>query len=89
MSSAEVVIIPSENDNLPYVVFEMMALGRIVLVSKQGGQSEIVENGIDGFIFDHENPETFFNQLDTHSETGGNREKKYCWQRYKKSTRKV
>lgn len=64
LSSAEVVIIPSENDNLPYVVFEMMALGRIVLVSKQGGQSEVVENGIDGFIFDHEKPETFFSQLD-------------------------
>lgn len=64
LSSAEVVIIPSENDNLPYVVFEMMALGQIVLVSKQGGQSEVVENGIDGFVFDHEKPETFFNQLD-------------------------
>lgn len=65
LSSAEVVIIPSDNDNLPYVVFEMMALGKIVLVSKQGGQSEVIENGIDGFVFDHEEPETFFNQLET------------------------
>src|SRR5688572_3561454 len=64
LSRAEVVIIPSDNDNLPYVVFEMMALGRIVLVSKQGGQTEVVENGIDGFVFDHEKPETFFSQLD-------------------------
>ncbi len=64
LSRAEVVIIPSDNDNLPYVVFEMMAMGRIILVSKQGGQSEIVENGIDGFVFDHNTPETFFNQLD-------------------------
>jgi glycosyltransferase involved in cell wall biosynthesis len=61
---AEVVIIPSDNDNLPYVVFEMMALGRIVLVSKQGGHTEVVENGVDGFIFDHSEPETFFKQLD-------------------------
>ncbi|HKO79693.1 MAG TPA: glycosyltransferase, partial [Chitinophagaceae bacterium] len=65
LSNAEVVIIPSENDNLPYVVFEMMALGQIVLVSTQGGQSEVVENGIDGFVFDHEKPETFFSQLDS------------------------
>jgi len=64
LSSAEVVIVPSDNDNLPYVVFEMMALGKIVLVSKQGGQSEVIENGIDGFIFDHNEPETFFSQLD-------------------------
>jgi glycosyltransferase involved in cell wall biosynthesis len=63
LAKAEVVIIPSDNDNLPYVVFEMMALGRIVLVSKQGGQSEVVENGKDGFIFDHNDPRTFFGQL--------------------------
>jgi glycosyltransferase involved in cell wall biosynthesis len=65
LAKAEVVIIPSKNDNLPYVVFEMMALGKIVLASKQGGQSEVIENGIDGFIFDHEEPGTFFNQLNT------------------------
>jgi glycosyltransferase involved in cell wall biosynthesis len=63
LSHAEVVIIPSDNDNLPYVAFEMMALGRIVLVSKQGGHSEVVENGLDGFIFDHNEPQTFFDQL--------------------------
>lgn len=65
LSRAEVVIVPSDNDNLPYVVLEMMALGKVVLVSKQGGQSEIVENGIDGFVFDHTDPGTFFNQLET------------------------
>ncbi len=65
LASAELVIIPSKNDNLPYVVFEMMALGKIVLASKQGGQSEVIENGIDGFVFDHDEPGTFFSQLDT------------------------
>lgn len=63
LSKAEIIIIPSYNDNLPYVVFEMMAMGNIVLVSKQGGQAEVVEDGMDGFVFDHENPETFFDQL--------------------------
>jgi glycosyltransferase involved in cell wall biosynthesis len=61
---AKVVIIPSANDNLPYVVFEMMALGKIVLVSKQGGQSECVEDGKNGFVFDHDVPETFYRQLE-------------------------
>lgn len=63
LSKAEVVIIPSNNDNLPYVVFEMMALGKTVLVSKQGGQAEVVEDGKNGFIFDHEKPDSFFQQL--------------------------
>jgi glycosyltransferase involved in cell wall biosynthesis len=65
LSRAQLVIIPSVNDNLPYAVFEMMSLGKIVLVSKQGGQSEVVENNIDGFIFDHETPGSFSMELKT------------------------
>ena len=61
LSKAEVVIIPSANDNLPYTVFEMMALGKILLVSKQGGQREIIENNKEGFIFDHDQSRKFFN----------------------------
>jgi len=60
---AQVVIIPSANDNLPYTVFEMMALGKILLISKQGGQSEVIENNKEGFVFDHETPESFALQL--------------------------
>jgi len=63
IQGAEIVIVPSMNDNLPYVVFEMMALGKVLLVSKQGGHSEVIENGIDGFVFDHEYPDTFYDQL--------------------------
>jgi len=63
IQGAEIVIVPSMNDNLPYVVFEMMALGKVLLVSKQGGHSEVIENGIDGFVFDHEYPGTFYDQL--------------------------
>jgi glycosyltransferase involved in cell wall biosynthesis len=63
LSKAEVVIIPSANDNLPYTVFEMMALGKVLLVSKQGGQSEVIENDKEGFIFDHEQSKSFATQL--------------------------
>jgi glycosyltransferase involved in cell wall biosynthesis len=64
LSKAEVVIIPSANDNLPYTVFEMMALGKILLISRQGGQSEVIEDNEDGFIFDHDKPESFSGQLE-------------------------
>ncbi len=63
LANAKLVIIPSNNDNLPYVVLEMMALGNIVLASKQGGQAEIITDGRDGFLFDHAVPETFKKQL--------------------------
>ncbi|HET9429930.1 MAG TPA: glycosyltransferase, partial [Chitinophagaceae bacterium] len=63
LANAEVVIIPSNNDNLPYAVLESMALGKIVLASKQGGQAEVIEDGQDGFIFDHDEPLSFSQQL--------------------------
>ena len=47
-------IVPSIVDNLPYTVMELMSLGKIIIVSKQGGQAEIVTDGIDGFTFDYQ-----------------------------------
>jgi glycosyltransferase involved in cell wall biosynthesis len=63
ITDANIIIIPSIVDNLPYTVPEVMARGKIVLASIQGGQSEIIENGVDGFLFDHNNPQSFKDQL--------------------------
>jgi glycosyltransferase involved in cell wall biosynthesis len=40
-----------------------MAYGKVVLSSVQGGQAEIVQDGINGFLFDHNDPITFFNKV--------------------------
>jgi len=53
MSEAHVVVIPSVTDNLPYALIENMALGKIVLASVQGGQAEVIKDGENGFLFDH------------------------------------
>jgi glycosyltransferase involved in cell wall biosynthesis len=53
LNSAHVIIVPSIVDNLPYVVIEAMALGKVVLASVQGGQREMIEHGVSGFLFDH------------------------------------
>lgn len=53
LSSAHVIVVPSIIDNLPYVIIETMALGKIVLTSVQGGQREMIDHGINGFLFDH------------------------------------
>ncbi|QEC42199.1 glycosyltransferase [Pseudobacter ginsenosidimutans] len=63
LAKAHVVIIPSLIDNFPYTVLETMQQGKIVLASKQGGQIEVIEDGKDGFLFDHVFPESFFDQL--------------------------
>lgn len=63
LKDAHVVIVPSIVDNLPYIVMEAMSLGKVVLVSKQGGQNEMIEEGVSGFSFDHDIPATFAEQL--------------------------
>jgi glycosyltransferase involved in cell wall biosynthesis len=53
LQSAHVIVVPSIVDNLPYVVIETMALGKVVLASVQGGQREMIDHGVNGFLFDH------------------------------------
>lgn len=65
IADAGFVIIPSIIDNFPYTVVECMAAGKLVMTSIQGGQSEIVKDGENGFLFDHDRPATFFEKIDT------------------------
>jgi len=60
---AHVIIVPSIVDNMPYVVMEAMSIGKIVLASIQGGQREMIEDGVSGFLFDHNEPASFGEQL--------------------------
>ncbi len=63
LEDAHVILVPSIVDNLPYVVMEAMSLGRVVLASRQGGQREMMEDGVSGFLFDHHEPGSFERQL--------------------------
>ncbi len=63
LRDAHVILFPSIVDNLPYVVMEAMSLGKTVLASRQGGQREMIEEGVDGFLFDHNEPGSFSRQL--------------------------
>lgn len=63
LEDAHVILVPSIVDNLPYVVMEAMSLGKVVLASRQGGQREMMEDGVSGFLFDHHEPGSFERQL--------------------------
>ncbi|MEP6746303.1 MAG: glycosyltransferase [Bacteroidota bacterium] len=63
LQDAHVVVVPSTVDNMPYVVMEAMSRGKIVLASVQGGQREMIEDGVSGFLFDHNEPASFGRQL--------------------------
>jgi glycosyltransferase involved in cell wall biosynthesis len=54
---AAVILVPSIGDNYPFTVLESMMSGQLVLASKQGGQSELIVHGINGFLFDHNLPD--------------------------------
>jgi len=53
LKKAQVIITPSIVDNLPYAILESMALGKIILASENGGHTEIINHGVNGFIFKH------------------------------------
>lgn len=49
----DVVVVPSLwNDNLPGVVFEALAFGRPVIGSRRGGIPEMINEGMNGLLFD-------------------------------------
>ena len=63
--SANAVIIPSLYENFPNTCIYAMWLGRPVLVSKSGGQAEMVkESGKNGIIFDWDIKDDFENKLE-------------------------
>lgn len=57
-----VILIPSIGDNYPYTVIESLINGNIVLASKQGGQTEIIKDGENGFLFDHNEEDSLIKQ---------------------------
>lgn len=63
LQDAHVILVPSVFDNLPYTVLEAMSWGKVVLTSMQGGQSEVVNDGLNGFLFDHKDPGSFAKKL--------------------------
>jgi glycosyltransferase involved in cell wall biosynthesis len=63
LTKAHLVIVPSLLDNLPYTVLEAMSWGKVILASVQGGQSEIIVHGENGFLFDHGKENDFKNKI--------------------------
>ncbi len=59
LSKIKLGIIPSLMENFPYVALELLSQGVITLVSDSGGHAEVVEDGLNGFIFLHKNPRSF------------------------------
>ncbi len=57
------LILPSRSEGMPLVLLEAMSAGRTVIVTDAGGNGEIVEEGITGFIGEAQ-PESFSNTME-------------------------
>lgn len=55
---ADIFVLPSNYEGLPMVIIEAMSLGKPVVASNVGGISEIVRDGVNGYVV--ENKESLF-----------------------------
>jgi glycosyltransferase involved in cell wall biosynthesis len=63
LKQAQLIIVPSIVDNLPYAVIEAMGMGKIILASTNSGHIELITNQFNGFLFDHAIKGDFKRQL--------------------------
>ena len=54
IASADIIVLPSRTEALPRVILEGMALKKPIIASDVGGVSELIENNIQGLVFNAE-----------------------------------
>lgn len=56
-SNHHALILPSRSEGLPLTIIEAMSLGRIAIASNAGGNAEIIQDQVTGFIGEHDEKE--------------------------------
>jgi len=56
---ADMLVLPTHEDNCPMVVLEAQAAGVPVIASNVGGVPDLIEDGVTGLLVNPEDPETF------------------------------
>ncbi len=62
--NANFIIIPSAWDVFNFTCVEAMALGKVVVCSSGAGAADIIQDGINGFVFEKENPQALANVIE-------------------------
>ncbi|MCL2484580.1 MAG: glycosyltransferase [Endomicrobia bacterium] len=57
LDSVDAVVCSSTEDPLPIVITDAMMHGKIPIVSSMTGHKEMIENGIDGYVFENGHPQ--------------------------------
>lgn len=51
LSESDILMVSSKQESLPMVIAEAMSAGKVVVSSITGGTSEMITNGVDGFLY--------------------------------------
>jgi glycosyltransferase involved in cell wall biosynthesis len=64
LQEARAVVVPSKSETFGMVIVEAWAAGTPVISSRTSGAVSLVEDGVNGILFDLERPETFHSAVD-------------------------
>lgn len=56
-NAADIVVVPSLQDNLPNVILEALSCGKTIVAANTGGISELIKHGENGYLFSPGNAE--------------------------------
>jgi len=62
--ASDAVILPSLEDTWGMVVLEAMSMGKPVLCSKHAGAKDMIQDGVNGFVIDPQNPSELANRME-------------------------
>lgn len=64
MEKAAIVAVPEQWPNMsPVIIAESLAIGKIVVASRLGGISDIIEDGVSGLLADYDSPSDFAEKI--------------------------
>ena len=64
VEKALAVVLPSRIDNFPNACIESMAHGKIVIGTRNTGFEQLIQDGVDGFLCERDNPESLIQSID-------------------------
>ena len=64
IENAQCLVLPSRIDNFPNTCIEAMALGKIVIGTKNTGFDQLITNGVNGFLCEADNPVSLLNSIE-------------------------
>ncbi len=64
LRAADALVLPSFAEGVPVVLMEAMASARPVIATRVGGVSELVEDGVSGFLIPHDDPAALIEAID-------------------------